>query len=123
MGACRTAFEFLRFGAAFLVVAVLRARWRGLWRRGSYVFTTAVHTSVLGALLTFSPVFWYAAYTATAPLWGWTPLEDQQAGGLIMWVPAGVVYIVAGVWMFAAWLRESESRTRLRESGEFMRAR
>ena len=75
-----------------------------------YVFTTAVHTSILGALLTFSPHVWYSAYIATAPAWGVTPLEDQQIGGLIMWIPANIVYIAAGLALFAAWLKESDLR-------------
>jgi cytochrome c oxidase assembly factor CtaG len=40
-----------------------------------------------------------------------TPLEDQQIGGLIMWVPAGIVYIVVGLWLFANWIRESDRRS------------
>ncbi len=75
-----------------------------------YVFTTAVHTSILGALLTFAPHIWYAAYGATVQSWGLTPLEDQQIGGLIMWVPASLVYLAAGLALFAAWLRESDLR-------------
>lgn len=74
-----------------------------------YVFTTAVHTGILGALLTFAPFVIYPAYSSTAPLWGLTPLQDQQIGGLIMWVPAGVVYLVVGLLLFAAWLRQSEA--------------
>jgi cytochrome c oxidase assembly factor CtaG/cytochrome c2 len=74
-----------------------------------YVFTTAVHTSVLGALLTFAPVALYPAYSNTAA-WGLTAIEDQQLGGLVMWVPGGVVFTVAGLWLFARWVRESESR-------------
>ena len=74
-----------------------------------YVFTTAIHTGILGALLTFSPIVLYPAYSATAPLWGFTALEDQQIGGLIMWVPAGLIYTVAGLILFAAWLRESDA--------------
>ncbi len=70
-----------------------------------YIFTTALHSGVLGALLTFAPVVIYPAYSSTAPLWGLTALEDQQIGGLIMWVPAGVVYMAAGLALFAAWLR------------------
>lgn len=73
-----------------------------------YLFTTAVHTSILGALLTFSRAIWYPAYVTTAGVWGLTPLEDQQAGGLIMWVPASLVYLAAVLFMFAAWLRESD---------------
>ena len=82
-----------------------------------YVFTTAVHTSILGALLTFAPRLWYPSYARTAPSWGLSPLEDQQLGGLIMWVPAGLVFIVVGVALFAAWLGESERRVALSQSG------
>lgn len=74
-----------------------------------YLFTTAVHTSILGALLTFAPHVWYPAYAATTAAWGLTPLQDQQIGGLIMWVPGSVVYLAAGLVLFAAWLRESDA--------------
>lgn len=74
------------------------------------LFTTALHSGLLGALLTFATRVWYPAYARTAPAWGWTPLEDQQLGGLVMWVPACLVYLIAGLALFAAWLRESERR-------------
>lgn len=74
-----------------------------------YVFSTAVHTSILGALLTLSRSPWYPDYAATAPAWGLTALQDQQIGGLIMWIPAGVVYLIVGLGLFAAWLRESDA--------------
>ena len=73
-----------------------------------YLFTTAVHTSILGALLTFASTVWYPDYAATTPAWGLTPLEDQQLGGLIMWIPAGLVYVIGGLALFASWLRESD---------------
>jgi cytochrome c oxidase assembly factor CtaG len=74
-----------------------------------YIFTTAVHTGILGALLTFAPHPWYAPYANTTQPWGLTPLQDQQIGGLIMWVPASIVYIVAGLYLFAIWMKESDS--------------
>jgi len=80
-----------------------------------YVFTTAIHTGILGALLTFAPSLWYPEYAETTPLWGLSGLEDQQIGGLIMWVPAGAVYTLAGLALFAAWLRQSEGLTARRE--------
>ena len=76
-----------------------------------YVFGTAVHSSILGALLTFAPSPWYPVYSTTTWAWGLTALEDQQLGGLIMWVPAGVVYTVAALILIALWLRQSELRT------------
>jgi cytochrome c oxidase assembly factor CtaG len=72
------------------------------------IFTTGVHTSILGALLTFSRTVWYPSYTLTTRAWGLTPLEDQQIGGLIMWVPAGLVYLTAALVLLALWLRESD---------------
>lgn len=74
-----------------------------------YVFTTALHTGILGALLTFSPKIWYAGYATTTQAWGLTPLQDQQIGGLIMWVPASLIYIGAGLYLFAAWMKESDA--------------
>lgn len=73
-----------------------------------YIFTTAIHTGILGALLTFAPHPWYAPYANTTQAWGLTPLQDQQIGGLIMWVPASLVYLAAGLYLFAAWMRESD---------------
>ena len=75
-----------------------------------YVFGTAVHCSALGALLTFSQVLWYPAYAATTGRWGLTPLEDQQLGGVIMWVPSGIVFLVIGLALVARWLAESDRR-------------
>ncbi len=74
-----------------------------------YIFTTAVHTGILGALLTFAPHLWYPGYSTTTQAWGLSPLQDQQIGGLIMWVPASVVYLAAGLALFAAWMKESDA--------------
>lgn len=62
-----------------------------------YILTTVIHTGILGALLTFSPRAWYPVYAGRTGAWGLTLLEDQQLGGLIMWVPAGFVFLIAGV--------------------------
>jgi putative membrane protein len=75
-----------------------------------YVFTTAIHTSILGALMTFTPQLWYPIYDGRTAQFHLTPLEDQQLGGLIMWIPAGVVFIILGLWLMAAWIRQSEKR-------------
>jgi putative membrane protein len=76
------------------------------------VFTTAIHSSVLGALLTFARTPWYPGYSETTAAWGLSPLEDQQLAGLLMWVPAGVIYVLAGLALLAAWLAEAERRVR-----------
>lgn len=72
------------------------------------VFALAMQSTLLGALMTFAPRPWYAAYTATTPAWNLTPLEDQQLAGVIMWIPAGVVYTLAALIFFWAWLASAE---------------
>lgn len=57
------------------------------------LFVTTLTTGALGALLTFAGTPWYAAAGAV-PLFGLTPIEDQQLGGLLMWIPGGTVYMV-----------------------------
>lgn len=60
------------------------------------ILAAYVQMALLGALLTLAPEPLYALH-ATAPLaFGFTPLADQQFGGLIMWVPAGLPFLVIG---------------------------
>jgi cytochrome c oxidase assembly factor CtaG len=75
-----------------------------------YLFTTAIHSGLLGALITFARSVWYPDYAGRTQSWGLSPLEDQQIGGLIMWVPACTIYVIAGLAMAAFWLRQSEQR-------------
>ncbi len=51
----------------------------------------------LGALLTLAPQALYEIH-AVAPMdWGFSSLQDQQLGGLIMWIPAALPYLAFGV--------------------------
>ena len=91
--------------------AILRADRNGI-RDGIAVialFTTAVHTSLLGALLTSAEPPIYTAYGST-DAWGLTQLEDQQLGGIVMWVPGGIPYAVAALVLFTRWMKESGRR-------------
>jgi putative membrane protein len=70
------------------------------------LFTTSLHSTLLGALLTLSPTVWYASYAGAAGSGGLSALEDQQLAGLIMWVPAGLVYLGAALAVLGACLRD-----------------
>ena len=107
--------------SSFLVTALLF--WWALFRGHAaernygaaffYVFTTAVHSSILGALLTFAPSAWYPAYTTTVVEWGLSPLEDQQIGGLVMWVPSGFLFLFIGLGLFAKWMHSTRSSVKI----------
>lgn len=99
--------------ASFLGTAMLF--WWSVWRKARpdagallSVFTTMMHSGALGALLTFSPAAWYPAYAPTSGEWGLSLIEDQQLGGLVMWVPGGLVYLAAGLALTSRWLKPAE---------------
>ncbi len=115
--------------ASFLLTALVF--WHALLRKGHrgregmallYLFTTTIHTGVLGALLTFAPRPLYATLdSGLRNLLEPSALEDQQLGGLIMWVPGAIVYVLAGLLLAARWLRALEgnhdSRSVMKRSG------
>ena len=79
-----------------------------------YLFSACVACSVLGILITFSPVSVCSIYAQppadhlailnlTQSNWGITPEKDQQIGGLLMWVPMCFVYLSAIIAQLARW--------------------
>ena len=82
------------------------------------VFTMALQSVFLAVLMTFAAAPWYAVYDGTTSVWGLTQLADQQLAGVIMWVPAGAVYVIAGLLLLSAWIRHSENAPSGRTTGE-----
>ena len=68
------------------------------------LFGLAVQSSILGALLTFASGPWYETFESTTSAWGLTPLADQQLAGLIMWVPAGGLYLLGALALLGSWI-------------------
>ena len=78
-----------------------------------YLFAACAACTVLGIILTFSPVTVCRAYVhpvdrlGIGPMiygqWGMTPLRDQQVGGLLMWVPMCSIYLCAIFGQLARW--------------------
>ncbi len=72
------------------------------------VFGMAMQSVFLSALLTFAGTPWYSGYTTTTAPWNLDPLADQQLAGVIMWIPAGLVYLGAALGLLVVWIRSSE---------------
>lgn len=75
-----------------------------------FVITTAVLSGLPGALMILTTRPLYPVHEAGAALWGMTATEDQQLAGLVMWIPAGFVYLVAASYVFVRWLQDAERR-------------
>jgi cytochrome c oxidase assembly factor CtaG len=72
------------------------------------IFAMALQSVFLSVLLTFAQEPWYSGYAATTTLWGLAPLADQQLAGVIMWIPAGLVYLAAALTLMVTWIRATE---------------
>ncbi len=79
------------------------------------LYATVLHTGALGALLTLTSRVLYPVYATTTAPWGLRTVDDQQLGGVIMWVPGSLAYVIAGLVLMARMLRDSEQRVAGRE--------
>ncbi|HWK81124.1 MAG TPA: cytochrome c oxidase assembly protein, partial [Thermomicrobiales bacterium] len=58
------------------------------------VFAMGMQSAALGIILTFWSTPIYPVYVGRSELWHISALSDQRLAGLIMWIPAGSVYVV-----------------------------
>ncbi|MBV9374397.1 MAG: cytochrome c oxidase assembly protein [Alphaproteobacteria bacterium] len=71
-------------------------------------FISSVQMGFLGALIALAPRLVYAPHALTTAVWGLTPLQDQQLGGVIMWVPGCLIFLAFALVALAAALREPQ---------------
>lgn len=83
--------------------AVLSPGWRVL----SPIFTMTPQM-IAGAILTFSERDFYPLYDVCGRALNFSAQFDQNLGGLIMWIPAGMVEFVGGVLALRTLMRLSE---------------
>ncbi|HET8913166.1 MAG TPA: cytochrome c oxidase assembly protein [Ktedonobacteraceae bacterium] len=74
-----------------------------------YLFLSGMPVVALGAGLTFFPPL-YAPYLSVPRIWGISAASDQQLGGLIMWVPGNIVYILIMSVLFIRWMQNQEAK-------------
>jgi cytochrome c oxidase assembly factor CtaG len=102
--------SFLGTAVLFWWVALADGAHRVLARGGDVLFVLAgwIQSGALGALFTFASAPIYPIYVSSAHLSVSASLHDQQVAGLVMWIPAGLVYLVAGTLLAARWLGSLE---------------
>ena len=69
-----------------------------------YLFLALFQNIILGAILTFAQGPVYAYYEGTPGHWGFNGAQDQQLGGVLMWIPGTMMYFTALALLFFAWL-------------------
>lgn len=76
-----------------------------------YLFLAMPQNSFLGVALLSAPTVLYPHYLSTVRGWGPTPLEDQQLGGMIMWVAGDLAFLAGMAVVVVLWMRHEERRT------------
>ena len=80
-----------------------------------YLFVLGIPMMMTAALITFSQTELYRWYVEAPRIFPLSPLEDQRLGGVIMWVPGGLVLWLAITTVYFRWTRdEEELRERVR---------
>jgi putative membrane protein len=77
-----------------------------------YLFLQTVPASLLGALLSSTSSAYYPTYILAPRITSLSALEDQQLGGLIMWVGTGLYFLIATGVVFFAWASREEAANR-----------
>ena len=72
-----------------------------------YLFLVGIPMQIVAAMITLADDVLYPWYAAAPRTWGLSPLDDQQLGGLLMWVPGNLwMFLAIGV-LFFLWARET----------------
>ena len=100
------------------------ALWLGLLAAdGAQAFLTASATglqmSLLGAILTFAERPLFEAHALTTTPWGLSQIDDQRLGGLIMWVPAGLLLTLYAVVALGFALRRMDTPAKAAKSPQY----
>jgi putative membrane protein len=68
-----------------------------------YCFLMVIPMSIVAIYIAMADHVLYPAYSAAPRIWDITPMSDQQIGGLIMWVPGGLLFYVVMTVVFFKW--------------------
>jgi len=74
-----------------------------------YLFLVGIPMMVSAALITFSRGALYSWYVEAPRLFGISALDDQRLGGVIMWVPGGLILWIAITAVYFRWTHREVS--------------
>jgi putative membrane protein len=102
------------------ILGAAMAFWSGVFKpglltagaRALMVMTAAILTDLPGVIMLFASQATCVMPGENAARFGLTPLQDQQIGGLLMWVPANLVFFAIATVLFARWIADGEQHSR-----------
>ena len=76
-----------------------------------YSFLMTIPMSLVAACIVIADSLLYPAYASAARITSLSPMEDQKLGGLIMWVPGGILFAIVMTFVFFKWAARAEDST------------
>ena len=76
-----------------------------------YCFLMTLPMSVVAVYITMADSVLYPFYSSAPRIMPLSPMEDQLLGGLIMWVPGGLIFLVIMSVIFFKWAARGEDDT------------
>lgn len=93
-----------------------------------YLSTACIFCTILGLMITFAPLGVYSHYINIYDSYGYlniirnqwkiSAVIDQQAAGLIMWVPCCFIYLTASMVLLIKWFDSKEGVSKVVENNE-----
>jgi putative membrane protein len=78
--------------------------------RIGYVLSVVPASAITGIAIAFASKPIYTYYTTVPRLGGMTVMQDQMLGGVIMWIPGSMMYIIAALVLIARLVRAEDSQ-------------
>jgi putative membrane protein len=76
-----------------------------------YSFLMSIPMSIIAVYIAMSDHVLYPAYSAAPRIFPISPLDDQLLGGLIMWIPGGLIFMIIMSVVFFKWNARGEDST------------
>ena len=73
-----------------------------------YSFLMTIPMSIVAVYITMADNILYPAYSSAPRITGLTPADDQLLGGLIMWIPGGLIFMIIMTVVFFRWAQRGE---------------
>jgi putative membrane protein len=73
-----------------------------------YAFLMTLPMTVVSIFITYAGTLLYPFYAGVPRLWGLSPRDDQLLGGLIMWIPGGLIFLGVLTVVFFRWAASGE---------------
>jgi putative membrane protein len=88
----------------------------GALGRVAFALAAIPPNMALGVVLAFAGSVFYTYYNNVPRVWNISTLDDQRIGGIIMWIPGSMMYLITGLILLSRIVQSEERKPSLPKS-------